>query len=70
MLLELRDNKQIVINPADKGSAIVIWDRERYLWEEYRQLYEPQYYTKLDRTIYDTIPMIKDIGKKYVNKIY
>ncbi|GAA6073383.1 uncharacterized protein LOC105358296 isoform X1 [Tachysurus ichikawai] len=72
-LKELGENKQIVIKPADKGSAIVIWDREQYLWEGYRQLLDPKYYRKLDKPIYlDTIIMIRYIlqslhTKKFIN---
>lgn len=72
-LKQLKSAKQIVIKPADKGSAIVIWDREQYLWEGYRQLNDPKYYKKLDGPIYlDTVPMVKNIAqalyqKKHIN---
>lgn len=69
-LRELRENKHIIIKPADKGSAIVIWDREQYLWEGYRQLLDPKYYKKLAKPIYlDTMVMIKYIVHSlYKNK--
>lgn len=58
-LEELSKNVNIVIKPADKGSAIVILDRGQYLWEGYRQLNDTTYYTKLTSPIYhDTIPLI------------
>uniref|UniRef100_A0AAY4A4H6 Uncharacterized protein n=1 Tax=Denticeps clupeoides TaxID=299321 RepID=A0AAY4A4H6_9TELE len=61
-LQELKNNTQIVIKPADKGSAIVILDRQQYLWEGYRQLYNTKYYKKLDKPIYlETMPMVKTI---------
>lgn len=72
-LRELRDNKHIVIKPADKGSVVVICSREQYLWEGYRQLNDKKYYLKLKKPIYlDTIPMIQKIAqtlyeKKYIN---
>ena len=47
-LKELCDNKDIVIKPADKGSAVVIMQREDYLKEGYRQLSDISYYRKLD----------------------
>ena len=51
-LQELRQNKQIIIKPADKGSVVVIMDLEQYLWEGNRQLNDPKYYNKLNKPIY------------------
>lgn len=31
-------NSNIIIKPAVKGSAVVILDKDQYLWEGYRQL--------------------------------
>lgn len=72
-LKELKNNKSIVIKPADKGSAVVIMDREQYLWEGYRQLNDKTYYHKLDRPIYlDTMKLVEKItnsllDKKFIN---
>ena len=61
-LVELRNNRDIVIKPADKGSAVVLLDREQYLWEGYRQLNDARYYAKLDRPVYvDTVPIVAQI---------
>ncbi|KAF7693726.1 hypothetical protein HF521_007479, partial [Silurus meridionalis] len=66
-------NQNIIIKPADKGSATVIMDREQYLWEGYRQLQDRTYYQKLDKPIYpDTVPLVKEIvqilyTKKHIN---
>ena len=72
-LKELKNNRKIIIKPADKGSAVVILDREQYLWEGYRQLNDKHYYLKLIKPIYtDTKPMIEKIvqtlqDKKFIN---
>lgn len=72
-LRNLRRNKNIIIKPADKGSAVVVMDREQYLWEGYRQLNEVKYYRKLKKPIYpETIPMVSKIlntlhDKGYIN---
>lgn len=72
-LKQLTDNKQIVIKPADKGSAVVIMDRDQYLWEGYRQLGDIKYYSRLDKPIYpDTITLVDKItqsmfDKKFIN---
>ena len=34
----LAEDWSIIIKPADKGSYIVVWDREDCLTEDYRQL--------------------------------
>ena len=58
-LLELRKNPNIVIKKADKGAAVVIMDTTDYLREGYRQLNDPNFYTKLEhdpaKTISDKI---------------
>lgn len=59
---ELKTAKHIVIKPADKGSAVVIMDREQYILEAQRQLNDVTYYRKLDKPIYlQTIPLVQDI---------
>ena len=35
-LVALRDNNDLIVKPADKGGAIVIWPRESYLMEAYK----------------------------------
>jgi len=70
---QLSGNKHIVIKPADKGSSIVILDRDQYLWEGYRQLNDHKYYKKLNEPIYmDTVPVVEKIlqtlyEKKFIN---
>lgn len=72
-LKELSNNKHIIIKPADKGSTVVVMDRDQYLWEGYRQLMDTNYYTKLDKPIYlDTIKLVDKIAqtlydKKFIN---
>ena len=45
---DLSQNKTIILRPADKGSAVVVWDRTDYLKEGYRQLSDNKFYKKLD----------------------
>ena len=40
----MADDKQIVIKKADKGSCVVIWDRDDYLAEAERQLKDENVY--------------------------
>jgi len=71
---KLRKNKDIVIKKADKGSAIVVLDKEDYLFEGYRQLGNKQHYTVLEKPIFqDTAKLIEDIlidlkGASYISE--
>lgn len=67
-LRSLQNDPLIVIKPADKGSAVVIMDRDQYVWEGYRQLFDKNY-IQLDKPIYiETIPMIKQIAQTLHDK--
>ena len=46
-LTELANNPNIVIKKTDKGSAVVVMQTTDYLREEYRQLSDREFYTKL-----------------------
>lgn len=72
-LQQLMKNTHIVIKPADKGSVVVILDRDQYIKEVDRQLSDKIYYTKLKEPIYlKTVPEVHRIiddlyNKKYIN---
>jgi len=46
-LKSLKDDTSIVIKEADKGSAVVVWDREDYLQEAQRQLGDDNTYEEI-----------------------
>jgi hypothetical protein len=51
-ITELRSlDSKIIIKPADKGSAVVIMDRETYLHEAHRQLSNPMFYQKVEQDL-------------------
>jgi hypothetical protein len=59
---DLKSQHEIVIKPADKGSAVVIMNRANYIQEGYRQLNNTQYYRKLTTPIYpNNVPKINAI---------
>jgi hypothetical protein len=58
-LLELRSNRQIVIREADKGSGVVIMDRDRYVAEAHRLLG--------DRNTY--VPLANDPSNDYLPEL-
>ena len=49
-LINLQKRDDSVIKPADKGGAVVVWDRKLYIEEAYKQLDNPHNYQKLKRT--------------------
>ena len=48
----LQNNVDLVIKKADKGSAVVIMDRQNYINEGFRQLYNPAHYREIDTPLY------------------
>ena len=64
-LRSLADDKQIVIKKADKGSCVVIWDRDDYLAEAERQLKDENVY----RNVNFNEKLIEDLTE-YSNKIF
>ena len=66
-LKDLGTNTRLVIKPADKGSAIVIQDREDYVWEARRQLNMAEYYRILETPLGpSTAPRIEAILDRLV----
>ena len=69
-LRDLQNDSSIVIKGADKGSAIVVWDREDYLKEADSQLSDTDVYEEcvtdplpqLQKAISDTLRGIRDRG--------
>ena len=51
-LKQLKNNPTIIIKPAGKGSAIVIWDTQQYILEVERQLQNTEFYQKIKGPIY------------------
>ena len=45
-LIHLRQRDDIFIKPADKGGAVVVWQKQLYMDEAYRQLTDDQHYTQ------------------------
>ncbi len=61
-LQSIRNNPEIIIKPADKGSATVIMDKSLYIEEGYRQLNNATHYRKLDAPMYpETAEKISEI---------
>ena len=69
-LYNLQKRKDIVIKPADKGSAVVVKDRDHYVSEAERQLNDSTFYKPLDhdptpefaKQVSDTVSEMHDQG--------
>ena len=51
----LKQRKDIVIKPADKGSSTIILNKSDYIFEAYRQLSDSSYYQKINAPIYPKV---------------
>jgi hypothetical protein len=61
-LVNLRKRQDIIIKPADKGSATVVMDKSAYIQEAHRQLNNANYYKKLQSSmIKNNCQFINDI---------
>ena len=58
-LCDLKNDKSIVIESADKGSAVVVWDREDYIKEAEKQLGDEEVYEEVSN---DAAPLLKTIN--------
>ena len=70
-LKDLKNNKDLVIKPADKGSKIVILDRTQYLIEANRQLSNSAHYQPLSASMQqETQKMVRKIFSELYEKKY
>ena len=68
-LYSLKNDNPIVIKGADKGSGVVVWDREGYLKEAHNQLSDEEVYeevtndpSNLESTIFNALNKIRARG--------
>ena len=55
----LQNDRSVVIKPADKGSAVVVWDRNDYLKEAERQLSDEKIYEEIRITEKDQVQLVE-----------
>ena len=68
-IISLRQRTDIVIKPADKGGAVVVWDRNLYKQEAERQLSDSTFYERLDRDFtMDYNKTVCEVIKKAITK--
>ena len=59
----LADNQNIVIKKADKGSCLIVWDRNDYLMEAEKQLRDKYIYNEVN----NIEKLIQDLTKSSNN---
>ena len=57
----------VVIKPADKGSAVVVWDRNDYLKEAERQLSDEKTYEEIRITEKDQVELVEKSNNLFSN---
>ena len=62
----LRNDKSIIIKGADKGSAVIVWDREDYIREANGQLEDDSIYDEITN---DPLPALKEVIDSSLRKI-
>ena len=55
----LAEDRDIIIKPADKGSCVVLWDREYYLAEAEKQLQDVEIYEDTDFKESDLVKLVE-----------
>ena len=68
-LYDLENDKNIVIKGADKGSAVVVWDRANCINEAEKQLGDIDVYDVLYIDVYVPEPLISTIHRTLDNNI-
>ena len=75
-LCSLKNDNTIVIKGADKGSVVLVWDREDYLKEVHKQLSDEEVYEEvtndsstLESTIFTALNKIRDRGDLSVDNL-
>ena len=68
-LVALKQRTDIAIKPADKGGAVVVWNRGLYIQEAERQLSDTNYYQRVDHDLTmehqaEVISVVEDAIKK------
>lgn len=68
-LKTIKNNPDIIMKPADKGSSVVIMNRADYITEGYRHLNDNKYYERIPTPIYpETAELIADMVTDLKNR--
>ena len=68
-LKNLKEDRSIIIKPADKGSCVVVWDREDYLAEGYKQLNDESIYVDIKHSTDKTLSDLIEKSNKFFKRL-
>ena len=63
----LQNDRSVVIKPAGKGSAVVVWDRTDYLKEAERQLSDAKTYEEIRIIEKDQVELVEKSNSLFSN---
>ena len=63
----LQNDRSVVIKPAGKGSAVVVWDRTDYLKEAERQLSDAKTYEEIRFIEKDQVELVEKSNSLFSN---
>ena len=63
----LQNDRSVIIKPADKGSIVVIWDRQDYLKEAERQFSDSSIYKEVKVIEKGLVDLVDKSNKIFVN---
>ena len=66
----LAEDRSIIIKSADKGSYVVVWDREDYLAEGYKQLSDTSTYAEVKKYNYKLLSQLTEKSNKFLKRLY
>ena len=66
-MCSLQNNRSVIIKPVDKGSAVVVWDRQDYLKEAERQLSDSSICKEAIVTEKDLVDLVDKSRKIFAN---
>ena len=66
-MCSLQNDRSVVIKPADKRSAVVVWDRTDYLKEAERQLSDEKTYEEMRIKEKDQVELVKKSNYLFSN---
>ena len=68
-LRRLRNRSDIVIKPADKGGAVVVWRTDLYKQEALRQLSDTNFYCEVDKDLtLDNQKLVKETVNSFISE--
>ena len=66
-LLSLRNRRDVVIKPADKGGSVVVWRTDLYKQEALRQLSDTNFYSQVDKDLTPSNQkLVKETVKSFI----